>query len=692
MLALYRSGRQAEALAAYQAARRALVDELGIEPSGALQRLEKAILNQDEGLEAQTVSTPQVERKLHQANLPVPATPFLGREAALAEVVELLTREDVQLLTLTGPGGTGKTRLALQAAADSAQAFPDGLWWVPLASLRDRALVLLTVAGVLGVREEPGSDLGQTLARELDGKRLLVLLDNAEHLLPDIAEAIATLRDLDGSTVLVTSRERLRLDGEHVYPTASLEERDGIALFVARARALDPDFMWTRGVDALCKRLDQLPLAIELAAARTTLFSPEQLVERLDQRLDLLRGGRDADPRQETLRATMEWSHDLLTDGEQTLFRRLAVFAGGCTYDAAETVCDADPDVLQSLLDKSLLRKRSGSDSEPRYWMLETIRGFALERLDASPEADQVRLKHSDYFLAAAAEIGLEGARSPSEARQRGAVELDNIRAALSDLLERDVARALEMLVSSSGEWEQHPREGVYWFEEALARADHVDALSLARACWWSGLRYWYDLGDEVRATELFERSLPSIRADGEPFELAHLLMHLGRRAEALRLMRRHRDARGYGMTLINLGALARSAGTPARARILIAEGLDYYREHDHLLGIASSLHGLADCALDEGDADQARDWYRESLATGAHLAISTVLCLAGLAAASALLGRADESGRLWGAAGAVRGEHGEDAAVARGAHYQLHLATVSRSQDSSTAWQPASK
>jgi predicted ATPase len=272
---------------------------------------------------------------LYRTNLPVPATPFLGRQPELAEVVELLGRADVRLLTLTGPGGTGKTRLALQAAAEASESFPDGIWWVPLAALTDPALVLTRTAQALDIGEQPDQDIAETLTTQLAGKQALLLLDNAEHLLPSVADSIARLRDAHGPTVLVTSRERLRLQGEQLWDVPPLAEADGVALFSARARALDSAFVTTPAVPQVCARLDNLPLALELAAARTRLFSPEQLLERLGEH-DLLQGERDADPRQQTLRATIEWSYNLLDANEQALLRELSVFAGGCTFEAAQ--------------------------------------------------------------------------------------------------------------------------------------------------------------------------------------------------------------------------------------------------------------------------------------------------------------------------------------------------------------------
>ncbi len=350
-------------------------------------------------------------RSLYRTNLPLPATPFLGRERELQDVAALLGREDVRLLTLTGPGGAGKTRLALQSAAEAADSFPDGVRWVPLAEVSDPSFVLAAVAQALEVAEEAARSLADVLARELAGKRVLVLLDSVEHLLPDAVVDIGLLRDIAGPAVLVTSRERLQLQGEHVYDVPALAPDDAAELFLARARSLGSPLERSEALDELCRRLDHLPLAIELAAARTRLFSVEQLLDRLGERFDLFKAGRDADPRQQTLSATIAWSYDLLDDDEQKLFRRLSVFAGSCSFEAAEAVCDADPDTLQSLLDKSLLRRRDVA-AGPRYWLLETIREFAILRLDATEEAQGLRRRHAEHFLALADEIALRGERA----------------------------------------------------------------------------------------------------------------------------------------------------------------------------------------------------------------------------------------------------------------------------------------
>jgi len=415
-------------------------------------------------------------KSLYRTNLPIPATPFLGREGELAQVSALLSREDTRLLTLTGPGGTGKTRLGLQAAAEASERFPDGVFWVPLAPLRDPELVLETAAQAVGSKDG--------LAEHIADKELLLLFDNFEH----VVEASAELGDLLASCpnldLLVTSRERLRVRGEQTYPVPPLAESDGVELFLARARAVDPSFAESEAVQELCLRLDELPLALELAAARTALFSPEQLLERLSQRLDLLKGERDADPRQQTLRATIEWSYDLLGEDEQRLFARLSVFAGGCTYEAAEQVADADPDTLQSLLDKSLLRKRD-TTQEPRYWMLETIREYATERLENSGEADEIGRRHAERFLTLAeeAEPHLRSG-DPTTWLERLEPEHDNLRAALDYLIAAGETQLVLRLVSAvSNFWmfRGHISEGHRRLEDALA-ADEQPTAHRARA------------------------------------------------------------------------------------------------------------------------------------------------------------------------------------------------------------------
>ena len=359
-------------------------------------------------------------KSLYRVTLPVPQSAFLGREREVAEVAALLSREETNLVTLTGPGGTGKTRLSLQAAAEVSDRFPNGVYWVALAQLRAASLLVPSLARAVDVQEQGERPLLQTLSERLGGKRLLVLLDNAEHLLPELATELASLRAaVPTLSLLVTSRERLQLDGERLYAVPALSEHEAVDLFVDRAAALGVPVGESGALSELCGRLDRLPLAIELAAARTTVFMPEQLLDRIAERLDLLEGGRDADPRQKTLRATIEWSYDLLAEDDQRLLRRMSVFGGGCTYDAAEAICECEADTLESLIDKSLVRRRE-TEFGPRYWLLETIREYAAEQLAITDEGAVVRRRHAEWFsaLAEGAELRLRGREQPSLLRR----------------------------------------------------------------------------------------------------------------------------------------------------------------------------------------------------------------------------------------------------------------------------------
>ena len=331
-------------------------------------------------------------------------------------------------MTLTGPGGVGKTRLALQAAGAAADRFEHGVFWVPLAPLRDPGLVLPAAAQAVGAKG--------TLAEHVSDHPLLLVLDNFEHLTAAAEELADLLAACPNLKLLVTSREVLRLPGEQAYPVPELRPEDGRALFVSRAVAAQPSFEASDEVAELCARLEQLPLALELAAARVRVLSPEQLLERLSGRLDLLKAGRGVDARQQTLRATIEWSHDLLDATEQQLFARLAVFTGGWTLEAVEQVCDADVDTLQSLVDKSLVRAREGG----RFFMLETIREFASELLG---DGSALRHRHAAYFLADAqtAAPGLESGRL--ERFDRIDDDLPNFRAAFDWLLDTEPDDAL---------------------------------------------------------------------------------------------------------------------------------------------------------------------------------------------------------------------------------------------------------
>jgi predicted ATPase len=374
-------------------------------------------------------------RSLYRIDLPVPTTPFLGRERELADVVERLTDADTRILTLLGPGGTGKTRLAIEAASAARAAFVDGITWVPLAPLREPALALPAIARELRLTEQPGEPVLDTVTRALLGKQALILLDNAEHLLPDLARDVAVLAAACPTLrLLVTSRERLQLGGEAVWQVPTLGEADATVLFTERARAVARDFAPDEVVSAICARLDQLPLAIELAAARTRTLSAGAILERLEQRLPLLTSrAHDVDERQRTLAATIDWSYDLLAGDEQRALRALSIFAGGWPLEAAEHVAGADLDLLESLLDKSLVRRRVEMDGSDRYWMLETIREYAFGKLSAESEERPAR----DAHLAWAAEFvdthaPRLGKSAPPESLVMILGEEDNIREALT--------------------------------------------------------------------------------------------------------------------------------------------------------------------------------------------------------------------------------------------------------------------
>ena len=551
-------------------------------------------------------------KSLYRTNLPVPATPFLGRERELAEVVELLTGETTRLLTLTGPGGTGKTRLALQAAAEASASYPDGVWWIPLAPLRDPALVVETAGQVLGSKNG--------LAEHIADKHMLCLFDNFEQVVEAAAELATLVGACPNLEILVTSRERLRVSGEQTYPVPQLEEADGEALFLTRARAVDPMFVGGEAVRELCARLDELPLAIELAAARTALFSPEQLLAKLSRRLDLLKGERDADPRQQTLRATIEWSYDLLTEDEQRLFRRLAVFAGGCTYEAAEEIAGADPDTLQSLLDKSLLRKRE-LKVEPRYWMLETIREYATERLDGSGEADELRRRHAEHFLDLAAEGTFIAMNSAWFDRMDP--EVDNVRRALDfAAVTGQTQRVLRAAASLRDFWftRGHFAEAHSRLENALAADPEPTAeRGLALLAATEAANNAHDAQaarrhlDEAHsiADSLGDRYL-SAMAD---LQEAWLLAGDERWSEALAILDEVVPAlRDLGAWHAAIPAnrtrawMYEELGDMDRAWELVAENLVHSRAHGHRRIEARSLGALYDRAEREGRYAEARD------------------------------------------------------------------------------------
>jgi predicted ATPase/class 3 adenylate cyclase len=557
-------------------------------------------------------------RSLDATNLPIASSPLLGRETELSELVTML-EDGTRLVTITGTGGTGKTRLALQVAAELVGRELDAVYWVPLAGVSDPELVLPEVAQTVGARED--------LVEYLRGKRLLLVLDNLEHLL-DAARGLASLLAASSELrILVTSRSPLRLSGEREFPLDPLPPPDATTLFVERARAVGRTLAPDATVEAICSRLDGLPLALELAAARTKLLTPETLLTRLERALPLLTGGaRDAPERQRTLRATIEWSHDLLPEETKALFARLSVFAGSFPIDSAEEVCDADLDGLSALVDLGLL-KPIGED---RFLLLETIREFARERLDSTDEAEERRRRHADLH-ARLAEEGYAG-RFDAEEEWSTRLELDHddLRAALDWCAEHDPAGALQLAGALGWFWLSHSHlvEGKRRLEDSLARFEG-GGRTRARALTWAGaiagwlgeveggeaklregVALWHELGDEEEAAsalELVGWSLFHFLTAGRDEE------SLAAFEESLAIRRQVGDRSGELRALAGVGQLLVAMGDVDRAEPLSLELLELSRGRD-LRAEHFAHHYLADCALIRGDCALAEERYRESL------------------------------------------------------------------------------
>jgi predicted ATPase/class 3 adenylate cyclase len=606
-------------------------------------------------------------KTLYQTNLPIPATPFLGRERELEEVQELISRPDVRLLTLSGPGGTGKTRLALQAAAEAAERFPDGIYWVPLASLRDASLVLDVAARALGAADG--------LVERIADKSLLLLFDNFEHLIEAAPELSSVLAACPKLRLIVTSRELLRVPGEQAYPVPPLDPKDGEELFVALARASKPDFRTDEPVKDLCAKLENLPLALELAAARVRVLSPDELLQRLSKRLDLLKGGRGVDARQQTLRATIEWSHDLLDGDEQRLFARLAVFRGGCTIQAAEQVCDADIDTLQSLVDKSLVRVREGD----RFWMLETIREFAAERLDESGEADAIRRRHADAILALveSADLTVEAHAAGLRSRQELVVpEQANIRAALDWLVGADeIELALQLAVALENYWvTTSPAEGTRSLTELLERGEDIPAELRVRAI-RALAGAIYIGGDFETGTRYVEQGLAEYRRLGDDWGVAHMLQRLALEAQRADDPERARSLLEQSLSLDDsafnevgalrvLGDLAFAEGRAEESIELLDRCAARAKEINWDWWQLNALAGAAEYMLMLGRPDEALPRVRDALVTARtlHDRQGLAYCLGLIAWVAAARGQAERAGTLWGAveAEAERGRIGQ--------------------------------
>ena len=593
-------------------------------------------------------------RTLRATNLPVQPGPLLGRHEELAELLALMRAS--RLLTLTGPGGSGKTRLALELAAQLSDQYQHGAWWIPLAAVADPSLVMVTIAQTLGARDD--------VRDHLAGKRALLLLDNLEQVLdaaPLIAELLGTLPRL---SVIATSRERLALSFEQEYPVPSLDEAAAEELFVSRARQLEPDFQPDETVGEICRRLDRLPLALELASTRVKLMSTTQMLSRLEWRLDLLsKGKRDAPDRQATMRAAIGWSYDLLPEPEQTLFRRLAVFAGSFELEAAEAVCDGGLDELQSLIEKSLLRR----DAHGRFLLLELTREYALERLRAAGEETSVRRRHAGWFLGLA-KRAKDRLRSADQGLwlSRLRADSDNFRVVLAWSLEEDLAGGIELAVALGDSWEMHgeQQELVDWLERALATPGatdpHIRAVGLKAH--GHGLIYTEQFD---RAHESLEGSLVLFRELGNRRAEASVLNRLDMVAwaqgdiqqalelaeAALEIYREEDDQRGTALSLAHVGVDLLQIGNVERGTAMLEEARMIYSELGDRIALAGFLHTLGDLALDRRDPQAASNHYRAALALALELddERTGMYCLAGLAGVAALREDALTAGHRWG-------------------------------------------
>lgn len=597
----------------------------------------------------------------HGGRLPAQLSPLIGREEETARLKEYLLGEDVRLLTLTGAPGIGKTRLAIEVASELESSFKGGVHFVELAPIITGDLVIHAVADTLGVKEAEGQSLLERVTRYLRDREVLLVLDNFEQVVEAGPVVTELLTWCPLVKVLITSREALNVHGERQFPVPPLKLPDqaqlpgvedlnrypAIDLFVRSAQAISPDFKLTEGnaeaVATICARLDGLPLAIELVAARVKLLPPQALLSRLSQRLALsASGGRDLPVRHQTLQNAISWSYDLLEEEEQTLFRRLGVFVGGCTLTSVEAVCNATADLklemlegLALLLDKSLLYQEQPATTDPRFTMLETIREFARERQEESGETAILQRLHAEYYLALAEATDPQISGGDLEYLLRVLEsEHDNLRAALNWALVEGEAETLVRL--SSALWyfwyeRRHFSEGRRWLEAALSLGTEAQGAfpseSWAKALLGAGVLAYYQ-GDHARALELEGQSLALYRDLGEKGGTALALNNLGNLArdlgdysraeslftESLSLFRELANEARTATVLNNLGLVAYDMGDSERAEQLFSESLKLRRRLGRRSDIAFSLHCLGEVARQQGKLGEASTFYAESL------------------------------------------------------------------------------
>jgi predicted ATPase/DNA-binding SARP family transcriptional activator len=674
VLALYRSGRQAEALAAYREARRLLDAELGIEPGEELRELERAILRQEVAR-----TTPGTARH----NLPAPTTSFVGRVHELAEIERLLREH--RLVTLTGMGGSGKTRLALETASGQAEVWTGGIWLADLTALADPKLVPGAVAAALGVSDGAQDDPLDAVVADLRTRELLLVLDNCEHL----AEACATvaetiLRGCPNVRILATSRVPLGVEGELDYlldplavpdedaPGEQLAQAPSVQLFLERAAAVrrgaaDPQALTT--IASICRELDGLPLAIELAAARAKALSPAEIADNLSDRFRFLRAWqRVANPRHRTLETTMDWSYDLLAANEQQLLRALSVFAGGAALDTIAAVCDGDEletlDVLGRLVDASLVR--ADPAERTRYRLLETVREYAAAKLGDSNEANEVRRRHAEHYLrlAESANLSVESLGKGTQRPELVVAEQHNLRAALDWAAGNDVELGLRLALALENFWIVHAvAEGQRRYEQLLAHADGIDLLLRARAT--RDYAACLDVQQEWSAARVqYERYGELSREAGDAAGAAHAVFRLGvvawqdgdldyvRRLweESLAVFEALGDRIGELQAIGNLGGLEWKMGNRERAVAMVERALEMGREAGWVWWEVRALAELTTMALEQGDVERAERIGRDYLAIAAETEQpqDVLHALALLARAAATRGDGKRALALW--------------------------------------------